>query len=112
MLGHLGPILSHFEEFGRVWERTGVAKACGAVKMGVRERPKPSARSKKNPSARSRWGQSCSQWLDQQPLKGRHAVPGGVHLEIENDPDGGPLRAGEGVLIDWNIFFADFIYEK
>ena len=52
ILSHFGPILSHFEEFGRVWEPTGAAKACGAVKMGIRERPKLSALSK--------WG---SKWL-------------------------------------------------
>ena len=33
ILGHFGPILSHFEEFGRVWERPWTAKAFGAVKM-------------------------------------------------------------------------------
>ena len=48
---HFGAILSHFEDFVSVWERPWAAKVCGAVKMGVRERPKPSARSKKG----SKW---------------------------------------------------------
>ena len=32
-VGHFGLILSHFEEFGRVWERMEAAKACGAVRV-------------------------------------------------------------------------------
>ena len=51
ILGHFRPILSHFEDVASVWERPWAAKAYAAVKIGVRERPKPSARSKRG----SKW---------------------------------------------------------
>ena len=38
-------------------------KACGAVKMGVRERPKPTVRSKRGSKWLPKWPKVGSKWL-------------------------------------------------
>ena len=111
ILGHFRPILSHFEDFVSVSEQPWAAKACGAVKMGVRERPKPSSQSKRGskwlngPQKRNRKANSASgAVVHMVPAMGLHAIRqfprllGGRAALRVREEGGGPLRVGRGPL--------------